>query len=91
MTLQQRASLDAEAIARLRKEWDELCQTMERLRSEHGAAHEECDQAVRERNEARQGVSSLRANLGTTVARRLEAESVSTELVTELAETWGIL
>ena len=54
-------------------------------------AHEERDQAIRERDEARQGISSLRANLGTTVARRLEAESVSAGLVTELAETRGIL
>ena len=36
-------------------------------------------------------VSSLRADLGTAVARRLEAESVSAGLVMELAETWGIL
>ena len=43
MALQQRASLDAEVIARLRKERDELRQTTERLRSEHGAAHEERD------------------------------------------------
>ena len=54
-------------------------------------AREERDQVVRERDEAHQGVSSLWANLGTTVARRLEAKSVSTGLVTELAKTWGIL
>ena len=41
----QRASLDAEAIARLRKERDELIQTAERLRSERGMAREERDQA----------------------------------------------
>ncbi|XP_066373089.1 uncharacterized protein [Miscanthus floridulus] len=46
MTLQQRASLDTEAIARLCKERDELHQTAERLRSEHGAARGEHDQAV---------------------------------------------
>jgi len=64
---------------------------MERLHLEHSVAREECDQAVRERNEARQGVSSLRANLGTVVAQRLEAKSVSAGLVTELAKTRGIL
>ena len=42
MALEKRASLDAAAIARLRKERDELLQTTERLPSEHGAAHEEC-------------------------------------------------
>ena len=54
-------------------------------------AREERNQAIQERDEAWQGVSSLWADLGTTVARRLEAESVSTGLVTELAEAWGIL
>ena len=43
MALEKRASLDAMAVARLHKEWDELLQTLERLRSEHGAAHEEHD------------------------------------------------
>ena len=46
MALQQRVSLDVEAIARLRKERDELSQTVERLCSEHGTAREEHDQAV---------------------------------------------
>ena len=41
MTLEMWASLDAAASARLHKEWDELLQTMERLYSERGAAHEE--------------------------------------------------
>ena len=54
-------------------------------------AHEERDQAVRERDEVRQGVSSLRANLGAVVAQRLEAESISTGLGTELTEVRGIL
>ena len=90
VALQQRASLDAETIARLHKERDELRQTAERLRSERGTVREEHDQAIRERNEARQGVSSLWADLGTVVARRLEAESASAGLVTELTETWGI-
>ena len=43
MALEKRVSLDAMAIARLRKEWDELLQTTERLCLKHGAAHEECD------------------------------------------------
>jgi len=43
VALEKRVSLDATAVARLRKEWDELIQTTERLRSEHGAAHEEHD------------------------------------------------
>ena len=41
--LEKRASLDATVVARLRKEWDELLQTTERLRLEHGVAHEERD------------------------------------------------
>ena len=52
-TLQQRVSLDTEAIARLRKEQDELHQTTERLRSERSAARGELNQAVRELDEAR--------------------------------------
>ena len=45
MDLEKRASLDAMAVTRLRKEQDELLQTMERLCSEHGAAREERDQS----------------------------------------------
>ena len=41
MALEKTASLDATMVARLRKEWDELIQTMERLCSEHGTAHDE--------------------------------------------------
>jgi len=41
MALERRSSLDAAAVARLCKEWDELLQTMERLRLEYGATHEE--------------------------------------------------
>ena len=48
VALEKRASLDAMAIARLHKERDELIQTTERLCLEHGAAHEERDQALRE-------------------------------------------
>ena len=59
VALQQKANLDAEVVARLRRERDELRQTIERLHLEHGTACEECDQAVRERDKACQGVSSL--------------------------------
>ena len=45
MALEKRVSLDAAMVARLRKERDELLQTAERLLSECGTAHEECDQA----------------------------------------------
>ena len=41
--LEKRASLDATTIALLRKERDELIQTVERLCSKRGAAHEERD------------------------------------------------
>ena len=41
--LEKRASLDVAAVARLRKERDELIQTAERLYSKHGVAHEERD------------------------------------------------
>ena len=43
--LEKRASLEAMAVTRLRKERGELLQTMEKLRSEHGTAREERDQA----------------------------------------------
>jgi len=52
VTLEKKASLDATTVARLRKEQDERLQTVERLRSEHGAAHEERDQAFQERDQA---------------------------------------
>ena len=78
-------------ITRLHRERDELRQTIVRLRLEHGTIHEERDQAIRERDKARQGVSSLWADLGAAVAQRLEAESVSAGLGTELAEVRGIL
>ena len=45
MALEKRVSLDVAAVALLRKEWDELIQTAERLCSEHGAALKEHDQA----------------------------------------------
>ena len=43
MAQEKRVSLDAAAVARLQKEWDELIQTTERLRSKHGTALEEHD------------------------------------------------
>ena len=54
-------------------------------------AREDHDQAVQECDEARQGVSSLRADLGVAVTQRLDAESISTRLGMELAEVWGTL
>ena len=54
-------------------------------------AHEERNQDVREHDEVRQGVSSLWADLGATVARRLEAESISAGLGMEFAKVRGIL
>jgi len=68
VALQQKANLDADVVARLRKERDKLRQTVERLRLERGMACEERDQAVRERDEAHQGVSSLWVDLGALVA-----------------------
>ena len=51
MALEKRVSLDAMAFTWLRKEQDELLQTTGRLHSKHGAAREERNQAVRERDE----------------------------------------
>ena len=66
----KRASLDATAVAWLRKEQDELLQTTERLLLEHGVAREEHDQAFRghdqacqEHDDAQQRVGSLQAEL----------------------------
>ena len=44
--------MDAEAVARLHREQDELLKTSERLRTERGTVHGERDQAVRECDEA---------------------------------------
>ena len=52
VALEKRASLDATTVAWLRKERDELIQTMDRLRSKCGVAHEERDQAFREHDDA---------------------------------------
>ena len=43
VALQKRVSLAAVVVTQLRKEWDELLQTTERLHSERGIAHEERD------------------------------------------------
>ena len=90
-TLQQRANRDAEVIARLRGERDELRQTKERLRSERRMAREDHDRAIREHDEAHREVRALRADLGDMVAQRLEAEEISAGLGTELAKVWGLL
>ena len=91
MALQQRADRDTEVIKRLREERDELRRTEERLRSEPGTAREGRDRAIRERDEARGVVDSLRADLGATVNRRLDAKSVAARLDKELTEVRGIL
>ena len=54
MALEKRASLDATAVTQLRKEQDELFQTVERLHSDRGMAYEEHDQAFREHDQAHQ-------------------------------------
>ena len=90
-TLQQRADRDAEVITRLREERDELRRTEERLRSEHSTTNEDRDRAIREHDEARRAVDSLWADLGVTVNRRLDAESVTARLEKELAKVRGIL
>ena len=46
VVLQRRADQDVEVIARLCRERDELCQTTERLCSEHGTVREERDWAI---------------------------------------------
>ena len=46
MALEQRAKLDAEAVARLRREPNEVLKTSERLRTERGTVRGERDQAV---------------------------------------------
>ena len=88
---QQRADWDAEVIAWLRGERDELRRTEERLRSERSTAREDRDQAIRERDEARREARALWADLGDAVARRLEAEEISAGLGTKLTEVRGLL
>ena len=64
MALEKRASLDAAVVAQLCKEHDEMLQTLERLHAEHGAAHEECDQAFREWNWAYQEHDIMQQKVG---------------------------
>ena len=52
MALEKKASLDAAAVTRLHKEWDELIQTTERLCSKHGVARKEHHQAFQEHDQA---------------------------------------
>ena len=59
IALAWRTSQDAEAVAWLRKERDELLQTMGRLHSERSMARKERDQAIREHDEAQQRIGSL--------------------------------
>jgi len=73
-------------IARLRGERDELRRTEERLHSERSTAHEDRDRAIWELDEARWVVDSLRADLGATVNRTLDAESIVARLDKELTE-----
>ena len=55
MALEKRTSLDAAAVARLRKERDKLIQTTERLR----AAREERDQAFRESDQPAKSATKI--------------------------------
>ncbi|XP_066316817.1 uncharacterized protein [Miscanthus floridulus] len=91
MVLQQIADWDTEVITQLWKERDELRRTKERLHSEHGTTCEDHDRAIREHDEECRVVESLRADLGATVNRRLEVESVTAWLDKELTEVRGIL
>ena len=70
----------------MHEEQDGLRRTEERLRSERGTAHEDCDRATRERNEARWVADSLRAELGVAVNQRLDAKSVAARLDKELTK-----
>ena len=74
MALEKRVSLDVAVVIRLCKEWDELLQTMERLRSErittreeHDQAFQEHDQACQECDDVQQKVGSLHAELKSTM------------------------
>ena len=62
--MEKRASQEAAAVAQLRKEQDELLQTMEMLRSEHGEAREERDQAFQEHDQAYQEHDDTQQKVG---------------------------
>ena len=51
----------------------------------------ECDQAVRERDEAHQRISSLQAELDTAKAQKLEAKGAAAELAKDLTEARSVL
>ena len=78
-------------ITQLHGARDELRRTEERLRSECGKAHEDHDRTIRECDEARGVADSLRVDLGVTVNRRFDAESVAARLEKELTKVRGIL
>ena len=54
-------------------------------------AREERDRAIRERDEARQEAESLRTELRTVVAHRLEVEEAAVGLRADLADAQGLL
>ena len=58
---------------------------------ERSTAHEECDQAIWEHDEACQEAKARRADLGVKVARRLDVEEASADLRTNLADALGLL
>ena len=58
---------------------------------ERSTAREECDWAIRERDEARWEAEARQADLGVEVARRLDAKEASAGLRTDLADARGLL
>jgi len=86
VALEKRASLDDTAVARLRKEWDELSQTMERLHSERDTTRNECKQACQERDAMQRRVGSQQVALERETTQKLEAESVFVGLAVDLAQ-----
>ena len=64
VALEKRASLDATTITRLRKERDELIQTIERLHLKCCAACEERDQAFQEHDQAYQECDDAQQKVG---------------------------
>ena len=78
-------------IDRLRGERDEARQSEERFHSEGSVAREERDRVIRERDEARRVVDSLRVDLETAMTRKQATENVSAGLKRELAQVRGVL
>ena len=58
---------------------------------ERGTICGEHNQAVRERDEAQQRISSLQAELDTTKAQKLEAKGAAAELATDLTSARNLL